>query len=213
VRVTTTSSTKLRVGIAPTTKCGSSVVGRSFNECTARSISFVRKHSSSSAVNNPFPPMRGIGAVLFWFLSPEVMTCLSSTLKPGNAAMSCALMNSLCHRARGLFRVPMTNRFRIRTYSTQSRPPFPTTGPRLLGVSTKRVPKRLHPPPFHTSSLHCHLGPSRITQTFQHVIGAVVLAYLHYLTPYSSQNPSAKKVTYIRLHISSFSNAGPTFLR
>ena len=61
-RATRQSRTSSRRVTAPTTTPSASSVGRSFSECTARSISPSRSARSSSSVKSPLPPISGSGS-------------------------------------------------------------------------------------------------------------------------------------------------------
>ena len=80
--------------------------GRSFSECTARSISPSRSARSSSSVKSPLPPISGSGSPLACVRSPAVEITWVSHARSGQVPVSSPMTESVCARASAEARVP-----------------------------------------------------------------------------------------------------------
>src|SRR5437867_1515273 len=135
-------------------------VGTSFTLCTARSMVSPSSASSSSLIKIPLPPICIRGACCI--LSPAVlMTTISASIPV--AAKSCFRMNSACHFASRLPRVPIR---RVLTASHAPKEIGPATLPRFesfAGVLSRPATAPPAPkaasPAGHPSLFPCEPGP------------------------------------------------------
>ena len=106
LRATRASRTSARVVMAPKVRPGLSSTGRSFSEWTAMSMRPSHRASSSSAVNNPLPPIAGSALPCAWVRSPWVIKGSMRQVRVGQAACRRLMIWLLCHKARSEVRLP-----------------------------------------------------------------------------------------------------------